>query len=328
MAAWTTERARVGGIGLEWSLLATTTPNPADCEVVKMKARRLLVALTAISSAALVRSSEEPYPHVRPEDRFERTLELYHRALAVQAEFDTSSGNDGRALDVSGKTSSAPAPAGPASSAVMQATFKQIIETDWWAQWGGDPGSKCGPGSAREATAPLRTQLLDILSRHEIHTLVDAGVGDFNWMRLLVPELEARLEWYLGIDIVPSLVEANTAEFGSPKVRFEHADVCAVGTMPRADLVYAKEIMFHLPIRNIMQMIENIRASGSRLLLATIIREDGDGNRDVQPGQWFPLDLTKPPFGFPEPIECHAWPGQTAEHCLWRVEDLPTFDKR
>jgi hypothetical protein len=41
-------------------------------------------------------------------------------------------------------------------------------------------------------------------------TLLDAGCGDFNWMR----HVNLKLDQYIGIDVVPELICENQRQFG------------------------------------------------------------------------------------------------------------------
>src|SRR4051794_16897821 len=81
--------------------------------------------------------------------------------------------------------------------------------------WGGQ--SRSGPGSDPQTTRPFRDFLDCFLVDHRVLSVVDIGCGDWTSTRLV--------HWhgadYLGLDVVPELVDANNARFGRPGVRFD-----------------------------------------------------------------------------------------------------------
>ena len=87
----------------------------------------------------------------------------------------------------------------------------------------------------------------------------------------------------------------------------------------------------HLSTEHALQAIGNIRASGAKFLMATTFLESGT-NIDILTGQWRPIDMTRPPFSFPDPIEMifekppagkHSYPDKAMG--LWRVDTLPEY---
>lgn len=76
---------------------------------------------------------------------------------------------------------------------------------------------------------------------------------------------------------------------------------------------------------------ENIKRSGSGLLLTTTFRELAT-NRDIEDGDWRALNLQRAPFFFPEPAAvivegCDEAGGDYADKALalWPVAQLPSL---
>jgi hypothetical protein len=95
------------------------------------------------------------------------------------------------------------------------------------------------------------------------------------------------------------------------------------------DLVLCRDCLVHLSNAHIRDAIENLRASGSTWLLTTTFRAH-DQNGDLDDGDWRPLNLERPPFGFPPPVAvvnegCSEHDGAFADKSLglWRIADLP-----
>jgi SAM-dependent methyltransferase len=175
----------------------------------------------------------------------------------------------------------------------QQATFTAIFEANAW----GDTESVSGPGSTRARGADIQDELIALLDRLRIRSIVDAPCGDFNWMRDV---LARRPVIYTGIDIVPALVDRNRRAFASATRRFEHGDITR-SDLPEADLVICRDGLVHLSFADARAALRNIKRSRSHYLLATTFA-DRVRNRDIPTGGWRPLNLTAPPFDLAPPL--------------------------
>src|SRR5688500_757022 len=131
--------------------------------------------------------------------------------------------------------------------------FQSIYEANAWA----DAASVSGTGSSLDATGRIREALPALWAARNVTSLLDAPCGDFGWMRLIV----AHLDRYVGVDIVPALIERNQREFGSDRVRFEVADM-TTDPLPRCDMILCRDAMIHLPTSLIVSTLRGFRASG------------------------------------------------------------------
>jgi hypothetical protein len=187
--------------------------------------------------------------------------------------------------------------------------------------WGGSE-SPSGPGSALDQTAELRRVLPQLCARLRIATLLDLPCGDGHWMAgLALPGTR-----YIGADLLPEAVARAAAR--SPEREFLTLDLTA-NVLPEADLLLCRDCMVHLSFADNARAIANVRRAGITYLLATTF-PDEPINRDIVTGDWRPLNLELPPFGFPRPLElliegCTEQSGVFADKSLglWRVADLP-----
>jgi len=128
-----------------------------------------------------------------------------------------------------------------------------------------------------------------------VQSILDAPCGDANWIREIITGIA-----YTGIDIVPSLIEQNIHQWtGNDAHRFTVADI-TVDPLPKADLILCRDCLVHLSFAHIDAAVANFRASGARWLLTTtfpLIEE----NNDCEDGDWRALNLTLPPFCWPQP---------------------------
>lgn len=172
------------------------------------------------------------------------------------------------------------------------AVFSRIYRRNSW----GDDESLSGKGSNLAVTEKLRNELPGFLRKHQVTSVLDIPCGDFNWMRTVdLGDIS-----YIGADIVPELIEGNR-KFEDDTHRFEVLDLID-SPLPQADLVFARDCFVHLSTEHIMGAVENIRASGARFLMTTTFPESAT-NQDILTGEWRPIDLTRPPFSFPAPID-------------------------
>jgi hypothetical protein len=198
--------------------------------------------------------------------------------------------------------------------------FGEILRNNGW----GNPESASGPGSTRERALAMREDVTALLRRRGIRSLLDAPCGDFHWMRAL----ELDLGSYVGMDIVPELIERNRREHASSSVSFVLGDLIA-DLLPRCDLILCRDALVHFPVTDVHAALENFRRSGSTWLLTTHFVGDR-ANEDIRLGDWRPLNLERSPFGLPRPAEAISerleslYPEWSDKRlALWRLSDLP-----
>ena len=200
-------------------------------------------------------------------------------------------------------------------------TFRRIYKTGAWKK--GE--SVSGEGSNLEQTVVLRNILPSLLHGIQATTMLDAPCGDHFWMK----EFSLNLN-YIGIDIVPEIIDQNRRKYGSPRKTFLVRDITK-DSIPRADCILCRDCLDHLSFEDVFRAVENFRLSGAKYLLATTYTERTH-NEDIVTGEWRPTNLQQPPFSFPAPIQlinehCTEEGGKWADKSLglWRIQDLPSF---
>lgn len=175
------------------------------------------------------------------------------------------------------------------------ARFANIYDQGVWRHGDADvPAS--GLGSTIAATESVRTALPALVARLGIESVLDLGCGDFTWMKHVPLGAD-----YCGVDIVPSVVAANLAAFAGPTRRFLLADG-VTDALPDAEFVLCREMLFHLSLADGRRLIANILSRPRRYLLITSDRGTRF-NADIVTGDFRLINLERPPFHFPPPIE-------------------------
>jgi hypothetical protein len=141
--------------------------------------------------------------------------------------------------------------------------------------------------------------------------------------------VKLKVEHYIGIDIVNTLIIKNQHEFGDSSTNFICMDL-ADGVLPQADLIFSRDCLVHLSLDDGLRIIENFKRSGSKYLLTTTFIDRASNNDLVGINDfWRPLNMQLPPFNFPKPIYlinegCTEEDGQFTDKCLglWLLKDI------
>ncbi len=201
----------------------------------------------------------------------------------------------------------------------LKEVFTEIYKKNFWL----GPDSLSGQGSSIATTAIVRTELPALWDALKIEKILDAGCGDFYWMRTV--DLKQRL--YVGIDIVPEMIELNRTHYADEHHHFFCLDVTS-DPLVQVDMVICRDVLAHLDCQKACAALRNFKASGSTFLLATT-HQSGQKNESVTCGHHCPYDLTSSPFNLPEPlllIEETTAEEQTLKQKkamgLWLLQDL------
>lgn len=198
--------------------------------------------------------------------------------------------------------------------------FTAIFRSNAW----GSAESVSGPGSTRERGGDFSHELTALLARLNTRTLLDAPCGDFNW----ISEVAERVEHYVGVDVVPDLIERNLRLHAGERRIFFRADISA-DPLPAADVILCRDCLVHFSDRDVWATLDNFRRSGSRYLLTTTF-VGRDANPAIRTGSWRPLNLQAAPFRLPPPLhavdeQCRHSGGiyRDKRLALWALESLP-----
>ncbi len=187
-----------------------------------------------------------------------------------------------------------------------------------------------GPGSTVQATTTLRCLFPAIIQGLDIHTLLDAGCGDLNWIK----DIPLYVDSYSGVDIVSDVIEKNKAKYSADRLSFFCLDITK-DQLPYADLILCRDCLQHLSYKDIKAAINNFKTSRSTYLLTTNYFNLKENKQDIVNGNFHIINLMKEPFNFPDPII--SFNELSAEHdmqtwrkgmCVWRLSDLPTYKIR
>lgn len=187
----------------------------------------------------------------------------------------------------------------PADSADAAQVFTDFFRRN---KWGGRQ-SVSGTGSDADQTRVIVQELPLLLRRLAVRSVLDIPCGDFQWMS----QVDLAGIDYIGADIVAPLVEANLRRHARAGVEFRVLDLTR-DRLPAVDLVLCRDCLVHLSFAQAQQALANIAVSGARYLVTTTFTGRPE-NADIPTGKWRALNLERPPFNLPSPLEL------INEHC-------------
>lgn len=192
--------------------------------------------------------------------------------------------------------------------------FSEIYKKNLWKS----QESRSGEGSELSQTKNLIEILPSMLEQFQIKTIIDAPCGDFNWMKHVPLNRDLH---YIGLDIVPELINDNQKKYGNSQYRFQLADLTK-NQLPKAELLFCRDCLFHLSYKDIYLVLNNFVQSDIPFLLTTThLNTSNFKNSDIQTGSFRQIDLFSEPFFLPSNvhfrIEDFVAPATPREMCLW-----------
>ena len=178
--------------------------------------------------------------------------------------------------------------------------FSKIYHTKLWGEADGEAFCS-GGGSDAQLAVPYVEQVKKLIKEHKIRTVADLGCGDFRVGRLLCAQGDLH---YVGVDVVPDLIDYNQSRFGGPKVEFRCANLID-DELPDGELCLIRQVLQHLSNAQISRVLAKCAKYRAVLVTEEVFTKPGSRpNLDIAHGpdnrasdnSGVFLDL--PPFNF------------------------------
>ena len=182
--------------------------------------------------------------------------------------------------------------------------FAEIDRRKFWCSPLTNKELRSGEGSTRAFTRPYVDGLSSFLDQfkstyHGRMIFLDAPCGDFNWIQPIAMRDDV---YYIGADIVPSIIAENNRRYKSPGIRFMQLDI-TTDSYPDATFWHCRDCLIHLSFANIMRSFAKFAQSKIEYaMIACAYLAEDQNNYDIVDGGFRYLDLRKPPFILPHPV--------------------------
>jgi 2-polyprenyl-3-methyl-5-hydroxy-6-metoxy-1,4-benzoquinol methylase len=199
-----------------------------------------------------------------------------------------------------------------AEKSQMERDFTRISQDNTWSSW---PETVSGEGSMIKYTNNVREQLPKLFAAYNIKSVLDLPCGDFNWMK----EIDFDEMTYNGADIVRHIIKENQEKYATDNINFHHLD--ATTAIPeKHDLIICRDLLIHLSNKNILKVLNNLKASGSKYFLISTAPEAG--SNDSKDAAFRPIDISLPIYGMGPPILLIYDDYATRHIGLWKNDTL------
>ncbi|AVL94957.1 glycosyltransferase [Moumouvirus australiensis] len=170
--------------------------------------------------------------------------------------------------------------------------FENIYNTSCW-------GNGSGPGSDPEYNQEYIEVLKKLFDDLEIKSITDIGCGDWQFSKYI----DFGNINYLGMDVVPHLIETNTKLFGKENIKFKHLDIINNSNqVENTDLIILKDVVQHWPTKTIIKVLDVLKTK-TKYILLTNCCDQKDSLDDIKLGEFrplsrkmYPLKIFKPTF--------------------------------
>jgi SAM-dependent methyltransferase len=173
--------------------------------------------------------------------------------------------------------------------------FEEIYQKN---AWGGSAGELfSGVGSRHRPAELYIATVSEFIARHNLKTVLDLGCGDFEIGR----RLAAHCHSYIGVDVVPQVIERHSARFANERVRFLCLDITS-DELPDADLCLIRQVLQHMSNEQIQRVLSLLRKFPHVLVTEHYPHNVRSYNRNIVHGsgtrveEFSAVFLDKPPF--------------------------------
>lgn len=172
----------------------------------------------------------------------------------------------------------------------MKEIFSSIIHNRTWSH------TTCGPGSTLKYTENIRSELIPLVEKFNIKSILDLPCGDFSWMSTVDFPDDVT---YIGGDIVEFMIEENQKNYQGKN--FQVIDL-SKDALPSVDLLICRDCLLHLSFSDIQSVFDNISRSNIKYVLTSNWFEEYDNFQDIETGKVRCLNFLDIPYNFPQPI--------------------------
>lgn len=179
-----------------------------------------------------------------------------------------------------------------------------------------DKGPSC-VGSDNYTTKILRSKLPIFIKKYKIKSILDAGCGDFYWMK----NINLIKINYYGLDIVSKLIEKNKKLYSKKNITFFKSNLVK-DKLPKVDLIICRDVLTRSSQKNNILILKNFVKSKSKYLLTTFYPHTKE-NINIISGGFQKINLLLKPYNFKKPFLSFKEKGKWQKYMgLWHIAKI------
>jgi SAM-dependent methyltransferase len=168
----------------------------------------------------------------------------------------------------------------------------------------GNRESASGPGSYVDNTQEVRCMIRDLVVNHNIRSILDLGCGDWNWMKLIITELQDDYTlMYEGWDASDKLIKQLNLNHENSKTKFYKKDIITDEYPSDIDLIICRDVLFHMRSDLVKLVLKKIKTSNAKLFLSSTyntiknsVDHDLKENNNIEGWFFHPINLDIEPY--------------------------------
>ncbi len=174
--------------------------------------------------------------------------------------------------------------------------FDNVYKNNLW-------GIGSGPGSDPIYAGKWIGLVNSFIKNNNVKSVLDLGCGDWR----IAQEFDLDGVQYTGVDVSSFIVD-KIKVYEKENIKFIEDDIVSMD-LPNADLILVRDVLQHMPLKDIEIVVDKILASNSKYAIISnlfntrkwynILSEDDEVNINIQAGHdCTALDLSKHPFNY------------------------------
>lgn len=186
--------------------------------------------------------------------------------------------------------------------------FSNVYKKKYWGQTE-DSNFFSGEGTYVSHIDSYNEILVETINKHQIKSVCEIGCGDFEVSKKLLGSVNVD---YVGIDVVPELIDHLDLEYGNESTKFICLDAAKENCeLPKFDLCIIRQVLQHLSNKDIKRVLQNVGNFPFLIITEHLPIKPQEFNGDKVTNGYIRLQnkltsgvyLDKDPFNLSSPIE-------------------------
>lgn len=178
-------------------------------------------------------------------------------------------------------------------------TFEHIYQTNFWQN-----GDGSGTGSTEQYTVEVSNNLIAIMQRYKIKSMLDAGCGACLWTQHFIAKAAEVIPGfqYLGLDASETAVSRAHARLRHVPCAQVRAQDLTQHPIPTGqfDLIFSRDSLQHLSFTDCKAVLQNFSQANAKVVVIGSYLTDT--NKNIVTGDCYDINLLLSPF--------NLWPNE------------------